>query len=208
MADSLSDLELKVTSYKHQLQQIILILISDPRNESFLKLKDDLERLITLTENLISVRRSELIAEKISEDVYSAATQKEDSRASTHHAVVSSSQSESGSSSNQVHSSLGTAQLSSTSSNRLSNCPFFIGDAVEAVSGERPFPAVVIGILPDSQECTIKYFEFETPVNVLFSDLRKIAPGALTGQEVSVGLKCQGKNNVKASCLQLKYTLS
>jgi hypothetical protein len=185
MADSLSDLELKVTSYKHQLQQIILILISDPRNESFLKLKDDLEKLIALTENLISVRRSELIADKLSNDVVSAAAYKDASIASAKNSSV---QAESFSSVSQPNDN-----LQKTNANHPSNCPFFVGDIVEAISGERPFPAVVIGILPDSQECTVKYFEFESPVNVLYTDLKKITPGSLSSQEVSIGLKCQGK---------------
>lgn len=75
----------------------------------------------------------------------------------------------------------------------IASAPFVCGQRVEAVSGDRPYAAVVIAVSLETQECTVKYFEFETPVVVGFKDLTKIPRGALTADKVPPGFLAQVK---------------
>ena len=53
--DSKIDLEQKLTSYNEQLKQVLNILAANPASAEFLKLKEDLEKVIGLTYNLLQL---------------------------------------------------------------------------------------------------------------------------------------------------------
>jgi transcription antitermination factor NusG len=68
------------------------------------------------------------------------------------------------------------------------------GDRIEVISGERPYPAVVISVNVESSSCTLKYYEFGTEVTLPLTSLRKITGrGLLPRDRVAPGLKCQCK---------------
>jgi hypothetical protein len=69
-----------------------------------------------------------------------------------------------------------------------------IGDRLEVISGERPYPAVLLSVnLPDSQ-CTLKYYEYGTEVVLSLHEVRVITgKGELRADEVAPGLRCQCK---------------
>ena len=160
----LADLQLKVASYSSQLQQIEAVLNRDPTNEQFLKLKQDLQKVIALTEQLINSRKQD-------EDTSDNDTDR-------------------------VAAPQGIGSIRKGAANEIKDddsCPFQIGDVVEAVTADRPFAAVVKAILPETKECTVKYFEFEAPVNVLFKDLAHISRPALAAHNVTSGYRCQAK---------------
>lgn len=48
-----SALKIKIENYSAQLQQVNTILQSDPNNEQFIKIRDDLHKVIKLTSDLI-----------------------------------------------------------------------------------------------------------------------------------------------------------
>ena len=82
------------------------------------------------------------------------------------------------------------AAMATASSNGM-RIPYTIGEAVEVLSGERPFAAVVKDILPDGA-IKIWYFEFNTEVILPVSDLGKIARPTVKPTELTTfPFKCQ-----------------
>lgn len=147
--ESLPDLRARLDAYGLQLNQVITILVSDPENAQFRQLKNDLDTVIKLTEELVRSRE-------------------EDAGASTAPSV------------NRVDSTVPSANVASA-------MPFSVGQVVEATSGDRPYAAVVIGINAETSECTLKYYEFETPVVLPFSEIARVAKGSLTAAQVAPG---------------------
>jgi hypothetical protein len=71
---------------------------------------------------------------------------------------------------------------------------FQIGDHLEVLSGERPYPAVLLSVNLPLSQCTLKYYEYGTEVTLSLSEVRVITgKGELKAEEVAPGLRCQCK---------------
>mmetsp|Transcript_25508 Transcript_25508/g.37646 ORF Transcript_25508/g.37646 Transcript_25508/m.37646 type:complete len:307 (+) Transcript_25508:127-1047(+) len=82
---------------------------------------------------------------------------------------------------------------------RGSNAPvtavdLVVGDRIEVISGDRPYPGVITAINSDDGTCNLKYYEYGTEVTLPFNSLRKISnTGPFSSDKVAPGLKCQCK---------------
>lgn len=69
-----------------------------------------------------------------------------------------------------------------------------IGDRIEVISGERPYPAILLSINSSTSQCTLKYYEFGTEVVLSLHEIRKITgKGEFLPDQIAPGLRCQCK---------------
>jgi hypothetical protein len=73
-----------------------------------------------------------------------------------------------------------------------------VGDHIEVISGERPYPAILLSINSSTSQCTLKYYEFGTEVTLSLHEIRKISGKGVKESEflpdqVAPGLRCQCK---------------
>lgn len=74
------------------------------------------------------------------------------------------------------------------------SAPFSVGDAVEVISGERPYAGVVLEVNPQGNTGHVKiwYFEYDAEVVLPLSDLGKIAKPTVKPSDLEVlPFKCQ-----------------
>lgn len=166
--ETIHDLRAKLDAYRLQLTQVVTILVSDPENAQFRQLKTDLDTVIKLTEELVKTKE-----------------ETDGIGASSEPAIVSG---QHGSSNNDR-----TTSAAADADNTTRNAPFQVGQIVEAISGDRPYAAVVTAVSPEAGECTLKYFEFETAVVLPFTEIAKISNGSLSSAQVAPGFVGQVK---------------
>ena len=179
--ESQSDLEGKLSEYAQQLAQVEELLLIDAANPQFLKLKEDLGNVISLTKALLI----QVIGNNLS-GLHQVASE---SKAVSH--------------SNQQVSS---ASSSSSSSTANRSGAIQVGEVVEVLGGERLFAGVVTAIINET-EYKIKYFEYPDEVSLPINSLQRIpisqhgggvtssGPGglSLTKEQIVAGLSCQCK---------------
>jgi survival-of-motor-neuron-related-splicing factor 30 len=175
--ESHEDTANKVLLYKAQLEQVNQLLSIEPTNEQFLTLRNDLEKVITLTEALLS---------------------KYYEGASKDGVTVSHSQNIRKSSSNSNDDQYNLSDLEDENELNESTIKksevFNVGDRVEVNGGDRLYSGVIIEILSE-KSFKVRYYEFDTVVTLPQNIISHIQPGPFSQspQAVTVGMKCQCK---------------
>lgn len=185
-----SALNINIADYTEQLSQINALLESDPNNDQFLKLKSDLEKVISLTSDLLQYQTTSSSSGKI----YATKNENEDSDDNSDseghqkHAeqkLV-----------NDVDSDLDDLDDDENEKETVAAAQLTgaiqVGEVVEVMGGDRPYAGVVTEIL-NASEYRIKYYEYQTEVTLPVASLTRIAPGALSRDDVVVGFKGQCK---------------
>jgi hypothetical protein len=67
-----------------------------------------------------------------------------------------------------------------------------IGEIVEVMGETRPYAGVVTSIVNDS-ECRVKYFEYDTEVQLPLTSINRVPRGFMPKEEITVGFKGQCK---------------
>ena len=174
--ESQSDLEEKIALYNTQLGQVDELLKLDSTNAEFLKLKEDLQNLISLTKVLLVQVINNGIASSTVNDasVVDNNTQK-------------------------------TTTSTNSASFTMKQGAIEVGEVVEVLGGERPYAGVVTGII-NNNEYKIKYFEYETEVSLPLASLQRLTLSYYTSDQVYIGLLCQCKYNVDQKYYDCKVT--
>jgi survival-of-motor-neuron-related-splicing factor 30 len=167
-----AEIEGKLQLYRAQRVQVDQLIALDPSNAQFLKLQDDLDKVITLTEALLSQLDGdgpEFAAENKSdaEGVNAVGTDDGD-----RYSLGDLDDDES------IHSSTERALK--------------VGDRVEVTGGAHPFPAIITGIINET-EFKVKYYAYEAEVSLPLSCLQRLGSDGFRASEVVVGLKCHCK---------------
>lgn len=174
--ESQADLEGKIAVYTAQLGQVEELLQIESTPE-FLKLKEDLVSLITLTKALLvqtieasnPVNRSSSLAEVKPQEVYRPAV------------------------------------TATSSSNVPRSGPIQVGEVVEVSGGERPFAGVVTSIVSES-EYKIKYYEYPDEVSLPITSLHRLSMTAYSPEQIHIGLVCQCKYALDQKYYDCKVT--
>jgi hypothetical protein len=191
--ESAAEIDSKLSIYQSQLEQVNQLLTVEPTNDQFLNLKDDLEKVISLTETLLSqyypdYQRSATESsanrqgntksdeDDDDDDKYSLGDLEEEGDDSTEDKAIAS------------------VLLSPKTG------PFQVNDRVEVTGGARPFAGVITEVIGAS-ESKIRYYEFpDDLVSLPLSSLTRISPGPYNlshieahNPHLAVGMKCQGK---------------
>jgi survival of motor neuron-related-splicing factor 30 len=167
--DSAEDLDAKVAEYREQLRQVSGFLLSDPQNAQFLKLKEDLLKVIDLT-NMINSQQNEP-ASSSSFDQSSKIYEDGDE--------------------NDLEDNDSTDGNEKSGHIAEGQEPIAVGECVEVLGGDRPYAGVVTAII-DESTCQVKYFEFETEVSLPLSSIFRIAPASeydIDPEEIKIGQK-------------------
>jgi hypothetical protein len=200
-SDSVQEMHAKLAAYRQQRDQVAAILVSDPENAQFRQLSGDLDTVIGLTEELVRTREGGVSGGAGGSGAGPESASSNGSSSSSSRAV-SSSEVYAGSSSASTTTTTAAAAggVSGTAATAPSapapasaSAPFSVGQRVEAVSGDRPYAGTVTALAPDTEECTVKYFEFDTPVVLPFKDLARLPRGALTPDRLHAGYVGQVK---------------
>eukprot|EP01033_Poteriospumella_lacustris_P015306 gene15306-10944_t len=178
--ESAAELRGKIATYRGQLEQVNQLLEIDSSNEQFIGLKEDLEKVISLTENLL---------EQVVAMESAPATTTSSASANT----TSGSYSPSGAAYDPEEAISTAIETTQSEAAVFLAKPFNVGDRIEVLGGARVFSGVVTSLLNDS-ECHIRYYEFpESEVKLPYTSLQPIPPGSYTRDQVVVGLQCQCK---------------
>lgn len=179
--ESGAELRGKIATYRGQLEQVNQLLEIDSSNEQFIGLKEDLEKVISLTENLLE----QVLAMESAPATTSSATANE----------TNGSYSPSGAAydpEEAINTVIETTTTTSEAAVSLAK-PFKVGDRIEVLGGARVFSGVVTSLLNDT-ECHIRYYEFpDSEVKLPYTSLQPIPPGSFSRDQVTVGLQCQCK---------------
>ena len=170
----MEDLDGKIAQYKEQLNQVNGFLLSDPNNAQFIKLKEDLVKVIDLT-NLINSQNEPTSSSNRgggggAADMYDDEDD-DDNNLEDNNSVDDNDTANKGFVSN-------TGVLT-------------VGECVEVLGGDRPYAGTVTGII-DESTVKVKYFEFETEVTLPSSSVFRITPSSdyeMDPEEVKIGQK-------------------
>jgi hypothetical protein len=156
----------KIASYSSQLEQVNSILSTDPENTQFLQIRDDLQKVIALTTDLMQYQHTS-----------------NDSPKDHHlHSSTSSNQPTSSTAREAEADFDGDDDDDDDDLDDEDDRPAIptgiiqVGEVVEVLGGDRPYAGVVTSILNDT-EYRVKYFEYETEVTLPISSLTRIPPG-------------------------------
>ena len=192
-SESSSSFSSSIPDYNAQLDQVNALLESDPNNEQFLKLKSDLQKVISLTSDLLqyqlSSSSSAVDIEKNAQD-----DEENDSNEDEEGDKLNIGKTEL---INDVDSDLDDLDADESNLKQVASAPQLtgiiqVGEVVEVRGGDRPYAGVVVEILTAS-EYRVKYYEYQAEVTLPVTSLTRIAPGSLTREEVAVGFKGQCK---------------
>lgn len=181
--ESAADLREKLATYQGQLEQVHQLLEIDSSNEQFLSLKEDLEKVISLTQTLL--------VQVAAQESHLGPTQFHDNNDNT---KTKSAENDTGSyspgqaddASDQEGGTLATTITTIAKK-------FVAGDRIEVLGGARVFSGVVTRILNDT-ECHIRYYEFpDSEVTLPMSSLQAIPAGQLRKEQVAIGFTGQCK---------------
>lgn len=165
--ESAAEVQAKLTLYRGQLAQVNQLLDLDATNAQFLGLKDDLEKVISLTESLLKQVESQ-----------SSASNGGENSQLTAQAEVANDEGEG---------------YEESSSKPILSKPFRVGDRVEVVGGDRVYAGVITNVIHET-EFRIKYYEFDSAeVTLPIASLQRILPGAYRPEEIVLGMSCQCK---------------
>jgi hypothetical protein len=185
--ESQSELEAKLALYAQQSAQVDELLVLDPANAQFLQLKTDLQNVTALTKALL--------IKVISDNLGSAAPDTN----TISKPVPQTSSSSTSISSNSAPAGT-TVTIVNTSSAAPTSGPIQVGEIVEVSGGERPFAAVVTGVINNS-EYKLKYFEYPDEVTLPSTSIVRINSATssvgskvqLASSQIFVGLQCMCK---------------
>lgn len=175
--ESHEDTANKVLLYKAQLEQVNQLLLIEPTNEQFLTLKNDLEKVISLTEALLSKYYDEVSTDG------GAINQLQNIRKSVANG-----------NDNQYNLS-DLEDENELNENNIKKLEVYnIGDRVEVNGGDRLYSGVITEVL-DEKNFKVRYYEFDTIVTLPQNIISHILPGAFSQspQIVTIGMKCQCK---------------
>ena len=175
--DAKEDLDAKIVQYEEQLKQVNGFLLSDPSNAQFIKLRDDLLKVIDLTNLINSQNDKPMSSSSIyqNSDMYN--DNDDDNNLEDSESVNDEDEFENNNNNNN-----GLASLTGV---------IAVGECVEVIGGDRPYAGTVTGII-DSSTYQVKYFEFETEVTLPSSSIFRIAPASeynIDPEEVKIGQK-------------------
>ena len=163
----------KLGLYQEQLRQVNDRLKSESTNPQFLKLKNDLQQLIKLTNELKDISPGQATEEVVSDDDGSVDDEDLES-------AFNSGRNPPIEESFKIGDNVGV---------------------LSEVEGSRPYAGILTSILPDRKHCTVKYFEYfnnddvTLPLTHIVS-LESLCPSLLTPEEITVGYKCKCKYSV------------
>lgn len=171
--ESKEETESKLQLYKAQLEQVNQLLLIEPVNEQFLTLKEDLAKVINLTEELLS----QYFNPSINDEAPLNVKKGDNSRSNEDQYNLS---------------DLEDDQLNE--SNIKKQQILAVGDRVEVTGGDRPYAGVITDITVDNNY-KLRYYEFDTVVTLPASNLSLIPSGpySVTPHLVTVGTKYQCK---------------
>lgn len=193
--ESIEEIESKLSVYRSQLEQVSQLLLDEPSNEQFLNLKDDLEKVISLTETLARQQYP-------TQETHQQNQAEDDDQYSLGDAESEGEDGPSKYDSNLQDTDI-AKQLLPVKVGQLE-----VGEHVEVLGGDRPFAAAILEISPNPSSSDeliykIRYYEFpDTPVLLPSNSakLERITPGpynATYNQKhsnlLAVGSKCEAK---------------
>lgn len=202
--ESLEDLGSKLSIYKSQLEQVNQLLEVEPTNEQFLNLKDDLEKVISLTETLLTQYNLTSVASSSA-----TAPQHAPVTAGKESGAVKVSTVENDDDDEDERYSLGDleAEVEEEEDKAIAKVlltpptgPLKVNDHVEVTGGERSFAGIITEKI-NATEFKIRYYEFpDDQVSLPISSLVRIPPGPFNlsydvvhNPHLPLGSKCQCK---------------
>jgi hypothetical protein len=171
------ELQQRIQGYQEQARAIDEVLMSDPLNAQFLKLKDDLQKVINLTTELLLLKDAPS-SSSISSNVRGERSGGNDDDPSDND--------DSDAEGEEI------TAFSLASRPPVLTGSITVGETVEVLGGDRPYAGVVTA-LEDPSTFRIKYFEYETEVSLPTSSVVRIPPGPFAAEDVKPGLRCQSK---------------
>ena len=171
--ESKEDLEAKIIQYTEQLNQVNGFLASDPSNVQFLKLKEDLSKVIDLTK-LINSQHDEPISSSSNGQLSNMYDDEDDDNNLDDNNSVNDDD-----------------QVNMTGRSSINTSAIVVGECVEVSGGDRPYAGTVTAII-DANTYQVKYFEFDAEVTLPASSLFRIASASdfdIEPEEVKVGQK-------------------
>lgn len=173
--DNLSD---TISLYRDQLVQVDGFLTTDPSNQQFLSLRNDLIKAITLTNELLNAttNSSQILQSSTSSNNNSKNTfngKEKDATCDDEYDIESSSDNE------QEESAPLPAKIGAIT----------VGEVVIVSGGDRPYAGVLVELKIDTAECVIKYFEHVTEVILPLISISRVDPGFYNTSDISVGMK-------------------
>jgi hypothetical protein len=184
--DSTEELESKLSLYRTQLDQVSQLLAIEPNNSQFVTLKDDLEKVISLTETLYSSAGGNVVNFNSQFQISQPTEQPTRKRASRFGTLEPSEEKkaeetelrndtlEDAEAEEDVNKGVRSELLPSKTG------PLQVGEHVEVIGGERPFAAFVTELIAgNSKEYKLKYYEYpnDAEVSLPLSSLKRIPPG-------------------------------
>ena len=171
--ESKEDLEAKIIQYTEQLNQVNGFLASDPNNVQFLKLKEDLSKVIDLTK-LINSQHDEPISSSSNGQLSNMYDDEDDDNNLDDNNSVNDDD-----------------QVNTTGRSSINTSAIVVGECVEVSGGDRPYAGTVTAII-DANTYQVKYFEFDAEVTLPASSLFRIVSASdfdIEPEEVKVGQK-------------------
>jgi hypothetical protein len=180
--ESIEEMQAKLETYRGQLTQVSALLASDPSNEQFQKLNNDLMALVSITEGqLLQFDEKEESSEHKAEPEVA---------------------------SSDVNVTIGTNNSSMNSNTNTANDshsipiapaadpggyvgPIIMNDIVLVSGGERPYAGYVTGIvtnpaLEGGTGLRIKYYEYDTEVELPLSVVSRLPPGPMNSNRLAL----------------------
>jgi hypothetical protein len=175
--------ETKLKMLEAQKQEIEKFIISDPTNQQYLKMRDDLDTLIAMTTQIVSAMKNS----SSNSNSNSGTVNGNDSAAEGHRGDANTADDGSGDDVSDLDSDdeedTGVPQIPN-------NSPFAVGNIIEVVGSDRPYPGRITGVLGDGN-FRVKYYEFDAEVTLPGSNLAHIKRSLVKPSEVEVGFKGQ-----------------
>lgn len=205
--ESAEDLEAKLALYRSQLDQVNQLLALESDNEQFLKLKDDLERVISLTEAL----HAQLVGANLQGNAdfsfpplagNTVGGRSGEEKSSLESAPDRAHVSDKGSSAaaeteggEDDEDEEENDEQDDEGSEGYAERGLRVGDRVLVSGGEYPFAGVITAMI-SSAEFKVRYYAYDAEVSLPLTSLQRIPRGEFKSSDVSVGLKCQCKYSV------------
>jgi survival-of-motor-neuron-related-splicing factor 30 len=184
-ANKMEDTSHKLMLLQAQRQEIERLIATDPHNEQFLKMRDDMDKVIALTQQLAAISQTGGSSSSIGGGAGNEASSERNT-----HGDDSDDDGEDGNLSDLDSEDEDGAGVNKVSGSAPSNAAFKVGSVVEVVGSDRPYPGVVTGVLEDGT-FRVKYYEFDAEVTLPLSNLAPIRKSMVKPAEVEVGFKGQ-----------------
>lgn len=168
--ESTIELTVKLGNFQSQLSEVEDCLTVDPTNEQFLKIRDDLKKVISTLQDVLESNPNEQVESG---------------------AIAGGDESENESEGDDENEANESAFA--RAARPIKTGSIQVGEIVEVVGGDRPYAGVATQIL-ESGEYRVRYFEYgDAEVTLPVDNLKRITHGHFSKEEAVAGLRCKCK---------------